>query len=464
MSSTIMPGGATERPGAAAPRAYHFPKFERAMLDNGLHVLVAPVSKLPVVTVLAMVEAGATAEPKGKDGVAALTAQLLLEGAAGLDGAALAERFERIGASVEAHADWDVTAVSLTALSAQLPEALSLVRDLLRAPDFPDREVDRLKEERLAELLQQRAEPRGLADEQFARAVYDAGARFAAPDGGDPASVRSLTRDDVRAFYASRFQPAGVTLIFAGDITLTGAHDMARTMFGDWAGPHPAPAPAGVDTAPPGRLVRVVAKSDAPQSEVRMGHVGLPRGTPDYFDTMVMNAVLGGLFSSRINLNLREVHGYTYGASSAFEWRRAAGPFVVSTAVKSDVTGAAVKEILGEIARIRTEEIGQDELTLATSYLDGVFPIRYETTAAIAAALANLVIHNLPDDYYDRYRERVRAVTTASVLRAAQRHLHPEHLRVVVVGDPAIITAPLSEVSGQAAEVTTADGAAEARR
>jgi zinc protease len=249
-----------------------------------------------------------------------------------------------------------------------------------------------------------------------------------------------------------------VTLIFAGDVTTADARAMAESMFGDWTGPRPAPAPAGIDAAPAGRLVRVVAKSDAPQSEIRVGHIGLPRGTADYFDAMVMNAVLGGLFSSRINLNLREAHGYTYGAFSGFEWRRGTGPFVVSTAVKSDVTGAAVKEILGEIARMRREEIGQDELTLATSYLDGVFPIRYETTAAIASALANLVIHELPDDYYDQYRGRVRGVTTAGVLRAAQRHLHPERLRVVVVGDPAVIAAPLSEVGEQAAEIVTPNG------
>jgi zinc protease len=229
-------------------------------------------------------------------------------------------------------------------------------------------------------------------------------------------------------------------------------------VFGDWAGRRPAPSGEGVDRAQPGPLTRVVAKADAPQSELRVGHVGLPRRTPDYFDVMVMNAILGGLFSSRINLNLREAHGYTYGAFSAFEWRRGTGPFVVSTAVKSDVTADAVKEILLEIDRMRTEEIGEDELTLATSYLDGVFPIRYETTSAIASALANLVIHELPEDYYDRYRERVRAVTTAGVLRAAQRHLHPDELRIVVVGDPATIAEPLAAVGRRPVEIVSPDG------
>jgi zinc protease len=455
MSAPATPAAANPRPKPAPPRSYHFPRFERRTLSNGLQLVVAPVTKLPLTTVIAIIDAGASTEPTGKDGVAALTARLLPEGAAGMDGAALADRFERIGASVDSNADWDVTVVSLTALTKQLPEALALVRDLLRAPEFPEREVARLKEERLAELLQQRAEPRGLADEQFSRAVYEPGARYAAPADGDAISVRALTRDDVRAFYAARYRPAATTLVFAGDVTIAEASALTDTLFGDWTGARPTPAPAGVDAVQPGRLMRVVAKADAPQSEVRVGHVGIPRRANDYFDTMVMNAVLGGLFSSRINLNLREAHGYTYGAFSGFEWRRGAGPFAVSTAVKSDVTAPAVQEILGEIERMRREEISEDELTLATSYLDGVFPIRYETTAAIAAALANLVIHDLPDDYYDRYRERVRAVTTRGVLKAAQAHLHPDQLRIVVVGDPAVIAEPLGATTGMPTDVVT---------
>jgi predicted Zn-dependent peptidase len=446
----------TARPAPAAPRSYHFPRFEQRRLANGLRVVVAPVTKLPLVTAVALIEAGATQEPVGKEGVATLTAQMLLEGAAGLDGAALADRFERIGASVEAYADWDVAAVTLSALSTRLPESLALVRDLLRAPTFPEREVARLRDERLAELLQQLAEPRGLADEQFSHVVYEPKARYAMPADGETNTVGALTADDVRAFYAARYQPAAVTLVFAGDVTMDQVVALVEPLFGDWSGQPTSDRRSAIDAAQPGRLLRVVAKSDAPQSEVRVGHVGLPRSTRDYFDVLVMNAVLGGLFSSRINLNLREAHGYTYGAFSAFDWRRGAGPFVVNTAVKSDVTGDAVREILSEIERIRREEIGEDELTLATSYLDGVFPIRYETTGAIAGALASLVIHGLPDDYYDRYRERVRGVTTAGVLRAAKEHLHPDRLRVLVVGDPAVVTAPLSKVMEMKADVIAA--------
>jgi predicted Zn-dependent peptidase len=446
----------TARPEPAEPRSYHFPRFEQRRLANGVRLVVAPVTKLPLVTAVALVEAGATQEPEGKEGVATLTAQMLLEGAAGLDGAALADRFERIGASVEAYADWDVAAVTLSAVTTRLPEALALVRDLLRAPTFPERELARLRDERLAELLQQLAEPRGLADEQFSHAVYEPRARYSMPNDGEAHTVRTITGDDVRAFYAARYQPAAVTLVFAGDVTMDQVVALAEPLFADWKGEATSDRRAAADAAQPGRLLRVVAKGEAPQSEVRVGHVGLPRRTPDYFSVVVMNAVLGGLFSSRINLNLRETHGYTYGAFSAFDWRRDAGPFVVNTAVKSDVTGDAVREILSEIERIQREEIGEDELTLATSYLDGVFPIRYETTGAIAGALASLIIHGLPEDYYDRYRDHVRSVTTADVLRAAREHLHPERLRVVVVGDPAVVTAPLSDVMGIPPDVVAA--------
>ncbi|HEU4720328.1 MAG TPA: pitrilysin family protein [Gemmatimonadaceae bacterium] len=447
------------RPSPTAPRTYRFPHFERMTLPNGLRLVVAPVSKLPLVSVTAVVDAGASTEGEGQNGVAALTAQLLLEGAAGLDGAALTERFERIGTSADAHADWDAATVSLTVLGERLPEALSLVRDLLRAPEFPEREVARLKDERLAELLQLRAEPRALADEHFSRAVYAPSARYAAPAGGDAASVRTLTGELVRRFYAQRYRPATTTLVFAGDVSVERAAGLVIELFDDWRGEPMSPNPRAVDASPPTRLARVVAKTDAPQSEVRVGHVGLPRRHPDYFDATVMNAVLGGLFSSRINLNLREAHGYTYGAFSAFEWRRGAGPFTIQTAVKSDVTGAAVREILHEIERMRSEEIGTDELTLATSYLDGVFPIRYETTAAIATALSNLVIHELPEHFYDEYRMRVRSVTTEGVLRAAQQHLHPDQLRIVVVGDPAVVARPLAEIHGAPVEVVTPEGA-----
>jgi zinc protease len=281
----------------------------------------------------------------------------------------------------------------------------------------------------------------------FARFTYEPTSRYSRPAGGATRDVEATTRDDVMRFYDARYRPGGMTLVAAGDVTADRIEQLADRAFGDWVG-----VPMGSNTtsdapARQTRAVHIVAKADAPQSELRVGHPGIPRNTPDYFPTVVMNAVLGGLFSSRINLNLREAHGYTYGAFSAFDWRRHAGPFAVDTAVKTAVTDAASREILNEIERMRAEEIRPDELSLATSYLDGVFPIRYETTDAIAAALANLIIYRLDDDYFDRYRERVRAVTAADVLRAARAHLHTDRVQIVAVGDPNAIRGPLEALS-----------------
>lgn len=435
------------RPAPGPPREYHFPRFERRRLANGLELVVAPVTKLPLATVAVVSDAGAVCDPEGREGTAQLVAKLMTEGGTERsDGAELTARFERLGASVDSHADWDAAAVTMTVLAEHLPAAFELLGEVVLSPALRAREAERLKAERLAELLQLRAEPRGLADEHFSRFIYNPSSRYAKPDDGDEASIAAIDRDLLLSFYQKRYAPGGTTLIVVGDITTDRAEELAQRVFGSWSGVKPPRVVA--DDLPVGRerAVHLIAKADAPQSELRIGHVGIPRNHPDFFPVNVMNAVLGGLFNSRINMNLREVHGYTYGAFSGIQWRRQAGPFVVSTAVKSDVTEAAAREILSEIDRIRAEPLAPEELSLATSYLDGVFPIRFETTSAIAAALAVLVVHGLPADYYDRYREHVRSMTIESVLDAAQRHLHPESLQMVVVGDPSVVRAPLEQL------------------
>jgi zinc protease len=411
-----------------------------------LELVVAPVAKLPIVTIAVVVDAGSVCDPTGREGTALLTAKLLVEGTQTSDGAELTERFERLGATIDAEADWDAAAITMTVLAEHLPDAFDLLGEVLRTPAFRPREVTRLKAERIAEILQLRAEPRGLADELFSRFLYQPSSRYARPEGGDEKSVDAILREHLITFYDTRYIPGAISVIVAGDVTDGRAEELARRAFGDWKRGTP-PAVIGDDLpARTDRAVHLIAKPDAPQSELRIGHVGIPRNHPDFFAVNVMNAVLGGLFNSRINLNLREAHAYTYGAFSSFDWRRQAGPFVVSTAVKSDITDAAAREVLIEIDRIRAEAISPDELSLATSYLDGVFPIRFETTAAIAAALSVLVVYGLPEDYYDRYRERVRAITTDQILLAAQRYLHPEALQLVAVGDPAAVRVPLAEL------------------
>ena len=435
------------RPMPGPPREYHFPRFEQHTLPNGLTVIVAPVRKLPVVSIVAVIDASAVDDPEGLEGVAELTAQALREGTTSRDGMKLALDLEALGTSIEAGADWDRTVASMTVLKDKLTPAFDIFSEVLQSPAFAEADIERLKAERLAERMQILDEPRGLADESFEKFIYAAGARFSEPMSGSTSSVSKISREDVRGFYARGFAPATTTMIVAGDVSIDEGLALVEEALGGWLGGN-AVSRNVVDTpSRRERAVQIVAKPDAVQSELRIGHIGVPRSHNDYFDIVVMNAVLGGLFSSRINLNLREAHGYTYGASSHYDWRRQAGPFVISTAVQSEVTAEAISETLKEIERMQTEEIAQDELTLATSYLEGVFPIRYETTASIAAALANLVTFRLPQDYYDTYRARIAGVTTASVLEAAKTHVRSGELQIVVVGNPEVIKAPVEALA-----------------
>jgi zinc protease len=431
------------RPAPGSPREYHFPRFERRTLANGMQLIAARVPKLPLATVVVLIDAGAVGDAEGYEGTAQLTAKMLLEGTESYDGAQLAERFERLGASIEASADWDAAAITMTTLVEHLSDAFDLLGEVVLRPAFRGRELERLKAERLAELLQLRAEPRGLADELFTKFLYAPTSRYARPEGGEEASVEGIERQTIVDFYKTRYVAGGTTVVVAGDVTTDRAEALVDQAFGKWEGRATTRVLDDTRPARSERAVHIIVKPDAPQSELRIGHVGIPRNHPDFFPVNVMNALLGGLFNSRINLNLREAHAYTYGAFSGFEWRREAGPFVVHTAVKSDITDAAAREILFEVDRIRAEAVTPDELSLATSYLTGVFPIRFETTTAIAAALSVLTLHGLAEDYYDRYRDNVASITSEKVLAAAQRYVNPAAFQMVVVGDPNIVRGPL---------------------
>ena len=431
------------RPTPGPAREYHFPGFTKNTLSNGITVIVARVAKLPLVSVATLIDSTALADVSGKEGLAELTAQALREGTIDRNGIRLALDLEKLGTSLEAGADWDSTALSMTVLRANLDRAFKIFAETITSPAFRAEDIERLKAERFAERMQLLDEPRGLADESFSKFLYASDARYAAPMSGNSKSVKAISSEDVQRFYRRTYSPSSTTVIFAGDITENDAAGLVESTLGGWKGERGAPQVEADRVARVTRAVEIVTKPDAAQSELRIGHLGVPRTHPDYFSIVVMNAVLGGLFSSRINLNLREAHGYTYGASSYFDWRRQSGPFVISTAVQSEVTAAAILETLKEIDSMREKEIGHDELTLATSYLEGVFPIRYETTAAIASALANMVTFDLPETYFDTYRSNIASVAASDVLEAAKKHVRPEELQIVVVGNAELIREPI---------------------
>jgi zinc protease len=453
--------GGLDRSRAPEPgplRPFHFPAIETTVLENGLTVWFARTEGLPVVTLSVITGAGGMQEPDERAGLASLAAKLLESGAGGRDAEEIAAALETLGVHLSVGVSWEAASVELTALESRLEAAGAILSELVRQPTFPEDEVERLREEQLAGILQRRADPRGLANEAVLRYLYSPDSPYARPLGGTRATVEGLVRSDMVDFHATQFVPATTAVVIAGNIPAERAVRIARDGFGDWVA-----APAPVRTAPvrprsEQTQVVVVDRPGSVQSEIRVGHVGIARDHPDYFPVMVLNTILGGAFSSRLNLNLRERHGFTYGVHSSFSTRRQPGPFLVSTAVQTEVTGRAVAEIVSEVRRIREEPVAERELSDARNYLAGIFPLRLQTTEGVASRLAELAVYGLPADYFSDYRERILRVTGDEVLRAAREHLRPDHLAVVVVGDGAGIREPLDELGLAPAELVPAGG------
>lgn len=436
----------TQPPGPGPLRPGRFPDVHRHQLSNGVPVLIAPVHHFPVVTLGTLVEAGALREPPERAGLADLASDLLESGAGGRTAEEVAEQLEMLGLRADTSVSWDTAYAGLTGLRGVVGPASDILADLVRHPTFPAEEVERLRAQQLAGILQRRALPSGLANEFAARYIFADAAPFSRPLGGTPDSVAALTRDDVRAFHARHYVAGGAAVLIVGDVREDEALKLAEERFGTWGGAGPVAAPAAVEPRTRAPEVVIVHRPGAVQSEIRIGHVGLARSTPDYFAVLVMNGILGGVFSSRLNLNLRERHGYTYGASSGFAMRRLAGPFVAAAAVQTEVTAAAVAETLREMRGMREALVTEAELRDVRNYIAGAFPLRLQTTDGIAGRLAELVVHDLPADYFDHYRERILAVSAEDVSRAAGTHLRPHEAVVLVVGDADAVREPLEQL------------------
>ncbi|HZJ48030.1 MAG TPA: pitrilysin family protein [Acidimicrobiia bacterium] len=433
----------TQVPAPGALRPFNFPVIDRARLSNGLPLLVARTDHLPVVTMAAILPAGGVKEISARAGLARFTSSLLESGAGGRTALQIAEAAEGLGVRMESSASWDRTLVGYTGLSTRTRAASEILEQLICSPDFPAAEVKRLRNEQLAEIVQRRAEPRGLANEMAARFMYAEDAPYSRPLGGTPASIRNLTKADAEAFHSSNYTPNGAALIVAGAMDASEAMDLAEARFGGWAGPAAIRPVVNVETRHGDPQVIIVNRPGSVQSEIRIGHLGVGRTSPDYFPLIVMNTVLGGAFSSRLNLNLREANGFTYGVSSSFSMRRDPGLFLVSTAVQTEVTADAVTEILREIDGIRAGPVTASELVDARNYLAGTFPLRLQTTHGIASRLAELVIYGLPDDYFASYRDRILEVEDAEILRVARENIRPDELTLVIVGDADAIRSSL---------------------
>jgi zinc protease len=424
------------RPPSGAPRPYRFPDVVRHRLANGLGVWLVPLPDRELVSVHLLTDAGAATEEESQGGIAALTAQVLVTGTRRLDAAAFAETTERLGIDVGSESSWDSARAGFSALGQHLEAGMELLAEMLLEPRLDEGEFERLKAERLNDILQARAEPGRLADERFLGEVYADGVPYGRLSAGRPETVEPLTIEDVRGHHASRYAPNVADVIVAGAVEPDAALAVVERTLGTWQGNGP-----GHRTFQPvqraGRRIVVVDRPGSVQSELRVGHLGIDRHDDRYFPALVMAALLGGVFGSRLNRRLREELGYTYGARCSFDPRRAAGPFTANAAVQTEVTTDAVRELLGQLDRIREAPPSDDELREVRDFLVGVFPLRFETTGGIAAAIEPLAVYDLPDDWWHTYRSRLEAVTPEDVHRVARELVRPDEALILVVGDAA---------------------------
>jgi zinc protease len=432
----------TTAPAPSEPRPYRFPHITRTVLPNGLRVLVAENHNAPVVSFRTLVRSGADHDTHANAGLAAITADLLDEGAGNRDAIQLAEELGMLGAAMASAADWDASYVSADGLARNGDATLEIIADITARATLPEDGLERVRAERLNELLQQRNEPSVIAGKRFSHLLYGTGA-YGNSVSGNPDSVGRITIDDVRAFYKQHYVPNNSAIVVSGDIDPAHAVDLVTRVLGDWERgaepPRPVIQPRPIDAS----RVYVIDRPQAVQSEIRVGHLGVPRTCEDYFPLSVMNSIFGGTFNSRINLNLREKHGYTYGARSQFAFRRHAGPFVIAAPVRNEVTLQSVSEVLAELRRIRTGDLEDRELAEVKSYLMGVFPATVQTASDIGSRLVDMELYGLTEDYFDRYRENIANVSKEDIERVANKYLDPDRVLIVIVGNAREIREPL---------------------
>ena len=426
----------TQPPPAGALRPFAFPAFERYRLAGGLEVFLAPSPGSHLACLELLTDAGAEHDPVDAPGLAALTAAMLDEGSTRRSGPEIADAIEQLGGSLGTSADWNGAQASLTLLAEHLETGSNLLEEVARRPAFPAREVDRLRHQTLAELLRRRDQPASVADEVLGRVLYD-GTVYQHPLIGTEQAVRRFRPEELAAFHQARSASRRTALVAVGDFTLAAGAETIERLFGSWQAANATPAPV---ISPPPRSavsVHVVDRPGAAQTEIRLGHASVPRRHPDRPALAVMNSILGGKFTSRINLNLRERHGYTYGVSSRFVDRRGPGPFVIGAAVATESTAAALRETLAELGRIRDELVEPEEIADAISYLVGVFPYTLQTDQDLARRLAELAVYDLSSTYYEDHLRAIAGVDRAAIRRVAREHLRVEELAIVAVGPAA---------------------------
>jgi len=430
----------TRMPVPGPARSFAFPTMVRRLLDNGLEVRAVSHHSVPVTATVLLVSGGTASDAPGQAGLMSTTADLLDEGSHGASALEMSERIARLGGDLDVDVSHDATTLSFITLDRYLEDGLVLLRDVAVHPNLSEHDFDRVRRLRLERLRQLRDLPGALADRAFAQVIYQSHP-YAQPGFGTSASIGALSVDDVRQMHRRVFRPSGATLVVAGDRPAEVLLDAAERLWSSWQASDDEGAVVrdrGRVEPPshPSHMLSTWHRPGAAQSELRIGQVSVSRATPDYHALLLLNAVLGGQFVSRLNMNLRESKGYTYGVRTGFDVRRGKGPFVMQTSVGTGVTVSALREALDELRAIReARPVTADELARAQSSVALGYPRGFETVQQLARGAASLAHHELPDSYFEDFVPALMRVTLDEVHAAAQRVLDPARWAVVVVGD-----------------------------
>lgn len=424
-------------PKSGKPKDISFPKFYETKTANGITVLVIEDRRLPLVTSRFVFKSGAYMDHfagKNKAGLVSMTSELITKGTSKRSATEIAEEVDYIGANLSSGSDYDATYVSTYSLKKYFDNIFDIVADVILDPSFDETELKRVREQRLNSLLSMTDDGEYLADRAFKKFVYK-NTPYEMPAEGTRVSVENITRDDIVSVYKKIFVPENLIVAFVGDISPDEAMEKMNTAF-PAANNHPAPSPEIlVPEDAREELVALTEKPGAVQSSIRAGHKGISRDNPDFIAVHVMNTMLGGYFTSRINKNLREVNGYTYGARSYFSSNRFAGDFSVVTEVKNEITADTIKEIIKELNDIRENYVSAEELQNVKNYISGSFPLQLETPNAIASKVISLKLYNLGDDYYNTYIRKVNELTKDDIREAARKYIHPDKLTISISGN-----------------------------
>ncbi|MBA3464883.1 MAG: insulinase family protein [Deltaproteobacteria bacterium] len=424
------------------------PSAVRSKLKNGMQLLVVENHKLPIVSLALVVPgAGTAADPKGKGGLAAFTADLLDEGAGGLSPIAIAEETDRLGAGIAIAADADAAYMSISTLAKTLDSTLELATKLITQPAFEDKEAERVKGDRITSLELRRDRPREVAANLVNGAIYGPSSAYGHPGAGVLGEFKAVTTADARAFYKERWNPAVMTLVVVGDVDPKALRAKLDAGLGAWK-PAGVKRPAKVAAAPAKIASRLllVDRPAAAQSDVRFGLIGLDRKDPRFFAFEVYRTTLGDGFTSRLVQRLREQLGITYGANASMDWRIARGPFVIGTAIVTAATGQGISETLKMVEELTTTDVPAAELEKSKQNLIRALPARFETNAGTAGALAELALQGLPVDWYARYADGIRKVTAKELKTVAKSVVPAKSLVVAIVGDMSKIRADVDKL------------------